>query len=163
MRINGLNEADARTALEHCCVSRKWISAMLDQRPFGSEQALRQVSDRAWSECAEGDWLEAFEGHPRIGDIQSLKAKYADTSSLAAAEQAGMQSADDSIIERLALGNKQYEDRFGFMFIVCATGKSALEMSELLEARLTNERAQELSIAAEEQRKITQLRLENLL
>ncbi|MEM6545609.1 MAG: 2-oxo-4-hydroxy-4-carboxy-5-ureidoimidazoline decarboxylase, partial [Pseudomonadota bacterium] len=71
--------------------------------------------------------------------------------------------ADDSIIERLALGNKQYEDRFGFMFIVCATGKSALEMSELLEARLTNGRAQELSIAAEEQRKITQLRLENLL
>lgn len=163
MRINGLSEQDAYAALEHCCVSRRWISAMIDKKPFSSEVELRELSDIAWSECEEDDWLEAFEGHPRIGDVQSLKAKYAGTSSLAASEQSGMESADDTVIERLARGNQQYEERFGFIFIVCATGKTALEMCELLEARLANTRAEELRIAAEEQRKITQLRLENLL
>ena len=107
--------------------------------------------------------MQAFQGHPKIGDVGSLKAKYANTKELAAGEQSGMTVATDDVISTLAKGNLDYENKFGFIFIVCATGKSAQEMSELLQARLTNERTTELVNAAEEQRKIFQIRLNQLL
>ncbi len=161
--FNKLDDAAARQALLLCCVSERWVRAMLDARPFASDDAFRAQADRCWAETQERDWLEAFEGHPKIGDVDSLKAKYANSGSLAAHEQASVADADGDVINRLAEGNASYEARFGFIFIVCATGKTAREMCELLEARLANDRAVELTIAAEEQRKIMQLRLEKLL
>jgi OHCU decarboxylase len=95
--------------------------------------------------------------------VNSLKAKYAATGHLAAAEQAGVSDASDAVITRLAAGNAAYEQRFGFIFIVCATGKTAAEMLALLEERLDNDRDTELAIAAEEQLKILMIRLEKLL
>ena len=136
---------------------------MVATRPYASADALRQQADSHWRDMAEADYLEAFDGHPKIGDVGSLKAKYANTKALAAGEQSGVNVASDEIIRRLAAGNRQYEETFGFIFIVCATGKSAEEMTDLLEARLPNERPVELENAAEEQRKIFHIRLNQLL
>lgn len=136
---------------------------MLARRPLADESALRDAAQAVWQDLGETDWLEAFAGHPRIGDVASLQARYADSAHLAAREQAGVAAATDSVIERLAAGNAAYEQRFGFIFIVCATGKRADEMCALLEARLANDRDEELRIAAGEQLKILLLRLEQLL
>ena len=161
--FNAMTESDARGALELCCVSENWVAGMLAVRPFVDGDAARNAADEVWAGLGEPDFLQAFEGHPKIGDVKSLAAKYQSSGGLAAHEQSGVSSATDDVIQRLADGNKSYEDRFGFIFIVCATGKSAAEMCELLEERLDNERDSELLIAAEEQRKILRLRLEKLL
>jgi len=154
-------DADAATAaLELCCVSKRWIAGVLKNRPFKDLAALRLSADRVWSSLSTEDYLEAFEGHPKIGDVNSLKAKYARSGNLAAHEQSSVAQATQGIIERLAKGNRLYEERFGYIFIVCATGKSALQMCDLLEQRLGNEPSHELGVAAEEQRKILQIRLE---
>lgn len=128
---------------------------MLAARPFVSRDDLMDRSDRIWRSLQRTDWLEAFAAHPRIG---SRAAR-----GWAAGEQAGARGADESVLTRLAARNREYEARFGHIFIVCASGKSADEMLALLEARLDNEPDAELSIAAEEQRKITRLRLDKLL
>ena len=161
--FNDLPPAAARDALALCCVSERWIDRMLARRPFSSREAMLDCANSVWETLGEDDYLEAFEGHPRIGDVASLKARYAHSEELARGEQSGVSGADDATIARLAGGNRRYEERFGFMFIVCATGKSAAQMCELLEARLNNSREQELKIAAEEQRRILQLRLEKLV
>ena len=149
--------------MRQCCTSEAWVDAMVSARPFSSEEHCATHADAIWSELSEDDFLQAFEGHPKIGDVNSLKAKYADTKTLAAGEQSSVDEADDSVIQALAEGNAHYEQRYGFIFIVCATGKSATEMLSLLEARLHNSREDELVNAAEEQRKIFQLRLKKLL
>lgn len=136
---------------------------MVASRPYNSAAQLRSAADDHWRGLQEADYLQAFDGHPKIGDVSSLKARYADTKALAAGEQSGVQRASDEIIRRLADGNLRYEQKFGFIFIVCATGRSAEQMSELLEARLPNDRPTELLHAAEEQRKIFQIRLNQLL
>lgn len=128
---------------------------MLAARPFVSRDDLMDRSDRIWRSLQPTDWLEAFAAHPRIGSRAA--------SGWAAGEQAGARGADESVLTRLAARNREYEARFGHIFIVCASGKSADEMLALLEARLDNEPDAELSIAAEEQRKITRLRLDKLL
>lgn len=161
--FNALSESAARDQLALCCSSDAWIDAMLVRRPFGTQSALVATADSMWAGMGESDILEAFAGHPKIGNMASLKARYAASGSLAASEQAGVGAASDAVIERLAKGNASYEARFGFIFIVCASGKSADEMCSLLEERLANSRDVELQIAAEEQRKIMQLRLEKLL
>lgn len=161
--FNSLPNAQAREALALCCVSRRWIDAMLAGRPYASRAGLLAHSDAVWSELDQADFLEAFEGHPKIGDVGSLRAKYAASGALAAHEQSGVSEADEATIQRLARGNERYEQRFGFIFIVCASGKSAQQMCALLEQRLENERDAELRVAAEEQRKILTLRLEQML
>ena len=161
--FNELDESSARTALADCCVSHRWIAAVLARRPFASDEALRRAAEQCWDGLGEADWLEAFEGHPKIGDVTSLRAKYASSAALASSEQAAVAGADEAVLERLARGNSDYEARFGFIFIVCATGRSAAEMCDLLEARLHNSREEELRIAAAEQRKILMIRLEKLL
>ena len=158
--FNALSQDAAREALELCCVSKRWIAGVLEGRPFKDIAALQQTADRVWSNLEREDYLEAFDGHPKIGDVTSLKAKYAGSGNLAAHEQSGVSSASDALIESLAEGNRQYETIFGYIFIVCATGKSAKEMCELLEQRLGNDPEKELAISAEEQRKILQIRLE---
>ncbi|MEM1110463.1 MAG: 2-oxo-4-hydroxy-4-carboxy-5-ureidoimidazoline decarboxylase [Pseudomonadota bacterium] len=161
--FNHAAETDARQMLRQCCTSEAWISQLVAARPFADAVALRAAADLAWKDLEEPDYLQAFDGHPKIGDVGSLKAKYADTKQLAAGEQSAVELAGIDTIEALARGNHDYEERFGFIFIVCATGKSAAEMLALLDARLPNGREEELANAAEEQRKIFQLRLEKLL
>jgi 2-oxo-4-hydroxy-4-carboxy-5-ureidoimidazoline decarboxylase len=136
---------------------------MVIDRPFESLAEMLEISDRIWEECDVDDYMEAFAGHPRIGDIDSLAKKYANTKGWAGGEQKGVEGAGREVLERLAKGNADYEERFGHIFIVCATGKSAAEMLALLEARLSNDPAHEITVAAEEQNKITRIRLKKLL
>lgn len=158
--FNGSTEQSARGALELCCVSKRWVDGVIAERPFNNHAALKHAADQVWMSLREPDFLEAFEGHPKIGDVDSLKMKYAGSSALAAGEQSSVAQANDDIILRLAQGNALYEKTFGFIFIICATGKTAQEMCDLLEARISNSREEELRTAAEEQRKILQLRLD---
>ena len=162
-QLNRLSEADATAAFTQCCVAMRWVERMVIDRPFESLSEMIEISDRIWEECDVDDYLEAFEGHPRIGDVESLAKKYANTKGWAGGEQKGVESADREVFERLAKGNADYEAKFGHIFIVCATGKSAAEMLALLEARMNNEPAHEITVAAEEQNKITRIRLKKLL
>ena len=133
---------------------------MTARRPFRSEAELLDAADRLWTALEPKDWLEAFAAHPRIG-AGSEAAQGAHE--WAAHEQSGMRSADSQVRERLAEANREYENRFGYIFIVCATGKSADEMLALLEQRLHNTPDRELAIAAVEQSRITRIRLQKLL
>ena len=132
---------------------------MLARRPFGSQGALLTAARDEWWALTEADWLEAFSHHPRIGDRAALEARFPQTHDLSAKEQSGIGIAGADVLEALAKANNDYFERFGFIFIVCATGKSAGEMLALLLARLQNDRATELRNAAEEQAEITASRL----
>ncbi len=162
-QLNRLSEADATAAFAQCCACGRWAERMEIGRPFEGLAEMVEISDRIWEECDVDDYLEAFQGHPRIGDVESLTKKYANTKAWASGEQKGVEGADRAVIERLAAGNKSYEEKFGHLFIVCATGKSAAEMLALLEARMPNDPKAEVMIAAVEQNKITRLRLKKLL
>jgi 2-oxo-4-hydroxy-4-carboxy-5-ureidoimidazoline decarboxylase len=162
-QLNRLSEADATEAFRQCCAAMRWVERMVIDRPFESLSELLEISDRVWEECDVDDYLEAFQGHPRIGDVESLAKKYAGTKDWASGEQKGVNGADPAVLERLAKGNADYEERFGHLFIVCATGKSAPEMLALLEARLGNDPEHEIGVAASEQNKITRIRLKKLL
>ena len=162
-RFNALAEPTARAELERCCGSSKWVEGMLTGRPFESWEAVLSTGDQAFEILRENDWLEAFRHHPKIGDIASLREKFAATAAWAGGEQAGTAGASEAVLLDLAAGNAAYEARFGFIFIICASGKTAAAMLAALQARLPNDAATELPIAANEQRKITRLRLEKLL
>jgi 2-oxo-4-hydroxy-4-carboxy-5-ureidoimidazoline decarboxylase len=135
---------------------------MTARRPFESADALFAAAEDVWAGLGRDDWLEAFAAHPRIGDIDGLRKKFATTADWSAGEQAGVAGAAEQVLRDLAAGNADYEARFGHTFIVCATGKTAAEMLALLRARLANDPAAELRVAAAEQAKITRLRLEKL-
>jgi 2-oxo-4-hydroxy-4-carboxy-5-ureidoimidazoline decarboxylase len=160
--FNQLSGKEAFNALFACCGSTTWANKMAESRPFSSIPELKGKADEIWSKTSESDWLEAFTHHPKIGDTESLKKKFAATAAWAASEQGAVNEATTETIGKLAQGNSDYEKKFGFIFIVCATGKSAEEMRTLLENRLPNNRAQELVIAAGEQHKITHLRIDKL-
>lgn len=162
-QLNSLPPWQAESHFRDCCAAECWVRGMANSRPYSSWEALLNTSDALWPTLTEADWLQAFEAHPKIGDIDSLRKKYASTEAMASGEQAGARQAPEQILQRLKAGNDAYLDKFGFIFIVCATGKSATEMLELLEQRLPNSRAEELENAAREQAKITELRLEKLL
>jgi 2-oxo-4-hydroxy-4-carboxy-5-ureidoimidazoline decarboxylase len=149
----------AREILSRACGSTRWVDRMMARRPFGRDAKLLSVARVEWFGLTELDWLEAFSHHPRIGDRASLAARFPATHDLSSTEQAGVGGAGADVLTALADANERYLERFGFMFIVCATGKTAEEMLEMLRSRLKNERAVELRIAAEEQAKITALRL----
>ena len=157
-----LPEAALREALTRCCGAHGWVDLMVEARPYGSQRALAQAADDAWAQIGEADYLEAFSHHPRIGDLDGLRARFSSTRAWAGDEQAGAAQAGEATLTRLRDLNDRYFERFGFIFIVCATGKSAAEMLALLEARLPNDRGDELVIAAAEQHKITHIRLEKL-
>jgi allantoicase len=162
-KLNALGEAEARAALLRCCGSGRWVEAMLQSRPFKNWTELLGKAEAVWWHLGDGDWKEAFTHHPRIGaDAALLREKFAAIASWSASEQSGMSEADEAVIQALAAGNRAYEERFGYIFIVCATGLSAREMLYRLEERLPNEPASELRIAAGEQAKITALRLAKL-
>jgi 2-oxo-4-hydroxy-4-carboxy-5-ureidoimidazoline decarboxylase len=158
-RLDAAPPAAARDLLHRACGSTVWVDRLLARRPFGSHEALLAAARHEWFALAESDWLEAFSHHPQIGDRAALAARFPSTHDLSATEQSGVSRANADVIGQLAEANQAYLDRFGFIFIVCATGKSAEEMLQLLRDRLDNDRASELRIAAEEQARITALRL----
>lgn len=162
--FNRQDESEIRTELLKCCGSVRWANLMLRSYPFVSLDEMKKKASIIWYEqCTEEDWLEAFAHHPKIGDVKSLQEKFASTKEWAANEQSGIQNANAKMIEELAIENKKYEDKFGFIFIVCAIGKSAEEMLPLLKQRLLNSYEDEIKIAIDEQNKITHIRLEKLL
>jgi 2-oxo-4-hydroxy-4-carboxy-5-ureidoimidazoline decarboxylase len=162
-RLDGLPEALAAADLRRCCGSTRWVERMIAARPFGSRDRLFAFAEAAWRDLEPEDWREAFAEHPKIGDQEALRARFAETREWALGEQAGTLGAMEATLSALARENQAYEARFGHIFIVCATGKSAEEMLSLLCARLGNDPETELHIAAGEQAKITRLRLLKLL
>ncbi len=162
-QFNCLSKEEAIEALTYCCGASHWASKIERLRPFKSIKSLVENSARIWSELSEKDWKEAFTHHPKIGDLESLKKTFASTRDWAQQEQQASQGASISVLQALALGNQTYENRFGYIFIVCATGKSANEMLSLLEGRLKNDPKLEITLAAKEQEKITKIRLEKLI
>ncbi len=164
-QFNELSLAEAQATLLTCCTSSQWAQQLASARPFKNVEALLNSSDAIWQQVQnnESDLLEAFDGHPQIGNVATLKQKYRNTQDSAAHEQSGANEADDAVLEALAKGNQDYLDKFGFIFIVFATGKSAQQMLDLLQARLPNDRDTELANAATEQNKITRLRIQKLL
>lgn len=166
MTIQGLNslpEAQAVAELMRCCGCRRWAETLASKRPFKSRDELIAAADREWSRTSREEWLEAMSHHPRIGGKDALRAKFAATQKWSQGEQASVAAADEATLDALAAGNAEYEEKNGFIFIVCATGKSAAEMLALLKQRLPNTKEQELAIAAGEQAKITRIRLEKLI
>ncbi|HET6230284.1 MAG TPA: 2-oxo-4-hydroxy-4-carboxy-5-ureidoimidazoline decarboxylase [Longimicrobiaceae bacterium] len=161
-RLNRLSPAEAEAELLRCCGSTAWARRVVAARPFASEAALLAEADAAWASASRDDVLEAFSRHPRIGEQKAEKPAAA-TGEWSRQEQAGVSDATDDVRRELAEGNAAYFDRFGYIFLVCATGKSAEEMLGLLRARLGNAPDDELRVAAEEQRKIMHIRLRKLL
>jgi len=157
--INAATPEAARAILSRACGSSRWVDRMLERRPFANDARLLMAARVEWFGLTERDWLEAFSHHPRIGDRAALEARFPNTHDLSSKEQAGVGAAGEDVLTALAEANNAYFDKFGFIFIVCATGKSAQEILQLLRDRLQNDRASELRIAAEEQAKITALRL----
>lgn len=158
------SQSEVKQALEKCCGSNRWVANMAETFPLSNERELFDQAISIWqNDCGEEDVLEAFSHHPQIGDVKSLTEKFSSTSAWAEEEQRGTTSASNVIIENLAQLNRDYTDKFGFIFLVCATGKSAEEMSQLLSARLKHTREEELQIAKAEQLKISLLRLQKLI
>lgn len=161
--LNGLPPSAAGEALLRCCGSVRWVDGMLAARPYASSAALFAQAERVWQGLERADFLEAFGHHPQIGaDLGALQRKFAATAAFSSSEQAGAAGAAHETLVALRDLNAEYLQRFGYIFIVCATGKSAAEMLELLRARIGNDPASELQNAAAEQGKITKLRLEKL-
>ncbi len=160
--FNTLSHEDIFNELKRCCGCKRWIERMKMQRPFDSFSSIYKFANDVWRSLSEDDWKEAFTHHPKIGDIADVRKRFATTRTWAEGEQKGVQNAPDETIRQIAEGNTRYEKRFGYIFIVCATGKNADEMLLLLNERLRNDPEQEILIASEEQRKITALRLEKL-
>jgi allantoicase len=153
----------AKAALIRCCGASRWVEAMLQRRPFGSAAELYAAATETWKALERADFLEAFAHHPDIGaDPDALRARFAQTAAWSAAEQSGVGSASRETLEALRDANGRYRARFGYGFIVCATGKSASEMLTIVRARLEHAPERELAVAAGEQAKITRLRLEKL-
>jgi 2-oxo-4-hydroxy-4-carboxy-5-ureidoimidazoline decarboxylase len=162
--LDTLPEEQALVALLRCCGSPRWAHEMLARRPFGSPAALRSAALAAFRALERDDWLAAFAEHPAIGaELSAFRAKFAGSAAWSHSEQAGAAGASETALDALRALNRDYRNRFGFTFIVCATGKSATEMLAALNARLANDDATELSVASREQEKITELRLGKLV
>jgi allantoicase len=162
-RFDTLPPRMAEAAIRQCCGSSSWVKSMMNARPFGSAQAVFTHADIAWNACGKSDWLEAFEAHPRIGESKAAPTQSAAAAAWSRQEQAGVNVATEDVRTALAEINRAYEKRFGFIYIVCATGRTAEDMLAYAQTRINNTRDAELCNAAAEQHKITRLRLEKLL
>ncbi len=163
--MNWLNELPSPRAaelLQACCGSKRWVTRMLNARPFDDSSQMMNRAAEIWDGLEASDYLEAFAAHPRIGDKEALRSKFS-ADRWAGGEQAGASGASGRVLDELAVANQSYQDRFGHIFIVCATGKSADEMLAALRVRLENSPEVELGVAAAEQARITRLRLEKML
>jgi 2-oxo-4-hydroxy-4-carboxy-5-ureidoimidazoline decarboxylase len=160
--FNQLSLESAQRELLLCCGSKRWAEQMAARRPYRTFEALSGAADEVWFSLSKSDWLEAFSHHPRIGERQ-LREKFSATAQWAQQEQKGTSGASENVLQALAAGNEEYQKRFGFVFLICATGKSAEEMLLSLDQRLGNGPERELKTAAGEQSKITQIRLKKWL
>jgi 2-oxo-4-hydroxy-4-carboxy-5-ureidoimidazoline decarboxylase len=159
---NTAGESEALEAMIPCCGSKRWAAAMVARRPIASVAELSEAADKIWSTMQEVDWLEAFACHPRIGERKpALVAAHVSERSATWShqEQSSANDANERVLAELAEDNRLYQQRFGFTYIVCATGKSAAEMLTILKRRLAGDRDAELREAAEQQRQIMQIRL----
>jgi 2-oxo-4-hydroxy-4-carboxy-5-ureidoimidazoline decarboxylase len=157
-----LNDADpaiARRLLHACCGSSAWVERMLLRRPFHDAAGMLAAARDEWFALSTAEWREAFAHHPKIGDLDAMQPRFAATRQLSEKEQAGVGTAPDDVLAALAEENRLYEQKFGYIFIVCATGRSAAEMLSLMRERLANDAEKEIRIAAEEQARITGIRL----
>jgi len=165
MQLAELNSLPVNRTIEEltrCCGSTTWVTRMVGQRPFDTVDKLLQSAEKIWNECQPSDWLEAF-GHHLSNGEENHREKFGSTQQWASHEQKGVAIATAETLDSLLRLNAEYEKRFGYIFIVCATGKSATEMLGLLNARINNKPDDELKIAMSEQNKITKLRLQKLL
>jgi OHCU decarboxylase len=159
--FNALPSTQAESVLLDCCGSARWAASIASRRPYARVDALHKAADSIWWKLERADWLEAFSHHPQIGDKPANGSESA--RQWAAGEQAGARGASDDVKARLARANRAYFEKFGYIYIVCATGKTAEGMLAILNQRLQNDLASEISIAAEQQRLITRIRLDKLL
>ena len=162
-RLNALAAPAAERELLKCCGSTAWARAMSARRPFADVEELMLTADEVWWGLGTSDWHEAFASHPKIGARKAERAQEQQAQSWSEQEQAGARAAEQPTRDELAAANRVYAEKFGHIFIVCATGKTAAQMLNILRARLANDPGIELRNAADEQRKITRLRLEKLL
>ena len=158
-RIDGASDDEARELLRTCCGAAHWVDRMLARRPFITAAAALAAAREEWFALSPDDWREAFGQHPRIGDRESLRQKLEASRELSEREQSGAIGASDEVLTALLQANRDYEAKFGYIFIVCATGRTAEEMLAILRARLLNEPAVEIHIAAAEHARICDLRL----
>lgn len=158
-QLNQLESKEATAWFQQTCTANRWCKKMVEARPFASESELKNTAKDIWQTMEKKDWFQAFQGHPMIGDIDSLRAKFANTRSMASNEQSGTKRASTETLEALRQFNYDYLEKHGFIFIICATGLSADTMLEALKQRLNNETTVELINAAEQQIQITLLRL----
>jgi OHCU decarboxylase len=162
-RWNRLEPAEAAKEIQACCGAKTWAVGMISKRPYDDERAVLITSDEVWRGLGPSDWLEAFKSHPRIGESRATVPAEKRAAAWSEQEQKGVRVAPDGVRLGLAEGNRAHEEKFGYIFIVCATGKSAPEILEILRRRLQNGTEIELRESAEEQRQITQLRLKKWL
>lgn len=166
MTLNELNELDPSVSTAQffaCCASARWSEAMTEARPFVDIAALLQQAEALWATAEETERLAAFAAHPLIGDVELLRARFSANAATANHEQGQVLAADDDTLRQLAELNVAYKQRHGFIFIVCATGKSPDAMLAMLKVRLPRTTAEEIETAAQEQQAITRLRLVKLL
>jgi allantoicase len=162
-RLNAISPKEAEAALLACCGAKGWARLMMKARPFASVPRLFETADHIWAGLGREDWLEGFRHHPKIGGKNAAAKQSSQAQRWSKREQAPMRRASAKTTAALAKSNREYEARFGMIFIICAAGKSSDEILTNLKQRLANDAETELRIAAEEQRKITRLRLERIL
>jgi len=160
--LNSLAPADAIAEFLKCCGSTEWASRIEKLRPFLDVTDLNHKASTIWWDLDPEDWLEAFRSHPKIGEKKATASVSSQAQAWSTQEQAVIATSSSQVLDELASLNREYEEKFGYIFIVFATGKSAEEMLAILESRLTNSPREEIKIAMEEQNKITQQRIKNL-
>jgi allantoicase len=161
--FNQISTAQARKALFDCCGSKKWVAQMIARRPLSTGAEFLEASDRAYASLGRRDWIEAFHRHPAIGETRARGRQSKTAQQWSASEQSGALNSSLQASAALAAGNRAYQSKFGHVFLICATGKTSEEILKNMRERLSNDPEVELRKAADEQRKITRLRLEKLL
>jgi 2-oxo-4-hydroxy-4-carboxy-5-ureidoimidazoline decarboxylase len=162
-QLNRLPASGAANHLRACCGASRWVEGMIARRPFADLESLLIAADGAWQECEPTDWVEAFAHHPRIGEHEAKASVTAEARAWSSGEQGASSRADEATRAALARANADYEQRFDRIYIVCAAGRSAEDLLADIEQRMRHDPDRELAVAAEEQRKITRLRLLKLL
>jgi OHCU decarboxylase len=160
---NSAEVVEAEAGLLACCGSAGWARAVAAGRPYASYEELMETAEREWFGQPEAEWLAAFACHPRIGEKKAPVAAGAQFAAWSGSEQGAAQATLAAVEERLVAGNREYEAKFGFLYIVFASGRTAPELLEVLESRLGNDRAAELLEAARQQWRITELRMGKLV
>jgi 2-oxo-4-hydroxy-4-carboxy-5-ureidoimidazoline decarboxylase len=161
--LNALSPDRAMDAFRSCCGASRWVMGMVSSMPFSSREAVVIAADAVWAKLGPDDWREAFAHHPRIGERPRVAKQGTQAAQWSADEQEDVSTADVAVRAELEAVNREYEARFGFIYIVCATGRSAEELLAFARERMQNSLETELRVAAEEQRTITKLRVEKLL